>query len=649
MTEFSELTGFQLVCYSDRSIIPITYQPTRLVVRDGNVGAATPVGRTLISDDIKNRIRDRVDITDVVGHHVSLRRAGQNLVGLCPFHQEKSPSFSVSPSKQMFYCFGCKAGGDVFAFLTKITGATFPEVLRELGAKVGIVLEESPAERVQRGQAHRLEEINRASVTWFQANLRDLQIGATAREYLNRRGILPSIVESFQIGMSSPEWDGVVKFLTRKGFTHNEIMTAGLGSPRANGNGYYDKFHGRLMFTITDLRKRVVGFGGRVLDDRMPKYLNSPDTPLFKKGQTLFAFDQAREAIVRTKTVIIVEGYFDAIALHQAGLLHTVATLGTALTAEHIQALRRFADQVVLLFDPDAAGVRAALRGLDLFVNSGLGVKVVTLPVGEDPDTFVRKKGVEAFALLEAAAPSLLDYVLNHSVKQADAGSLESRIRSVDEVLCILQKSEHPIERQERIRIVAERLGISEARLIERYPVLLAQPKRGEEAPRAQPAEGLPLKSLFKGFPEERDLLLLLLHGKLSPADIRRLQPESFTVAPCRKLVEIALAHVDRDGRISLRSVLEESVDDPDCGALATELSMREDHFDDVQTHITDCLDCLDRKRSEQVMRELIVRLKTAEREGRMDEAHLLNVQINEVRMRKAGTPTAGVVSLVKE
>lgn len=549
----------------------------------------------------------------------------------------------------MFYCFGCKAGGDVFTFLTKITGTTFPEVLRELGEKVGIAVEESPAERVQRGQSHRIEEINRASMTWFQANLRDLQIGATAREYLNKRGIQQSTVDAFQIGVSSSEWDGLLKFLSRHGFSHSEIMAAGLGSPRQNGNGYYDKFHGRLMFTITDLRKRVVGFGGRVLDDRMPKYLNSPDTLLFKKGQTLFAFDQAREAIVRTKTVIVVEGYFDAIALHQAGLTHTVATLGTALTAEHIQALRRFADQVVLLFDPDAAGVRATLRGLDLFVNSGLGVKVVALPVGEDPDTFVRKEGTGAFARLEAAAPSLLDYALNHTIKQADDGSLESRIRSVDEVLRILQKSEHPIERQERIKIVAERLGISEARLIERYPALLAQPTRGAEALRAQPVQRAPLSALFKGYPEERDLLLLLLHGKLSPADVRRLRPESFTVEPCRKLVEIALTHVDRDGRISLRSVLDESMGDPDCGAMATELSMREDHFDDVQAHITDCLNCLDRKQSEQVLRELIVKLKTAEREGRMDEARLLNMQINQVRMRKAGTPTAGMVLLVKE
>ena len=607
------------------------------------------MGRGLISDDIKYRIRDRVDIADVVGQHVSLRRAGQNLVGLCPFHQEKSPSFSVSPSKQMFYCFGCKAGGDVFAFLTKMTGATFPEVLRELGDKVGIAVEESPAERGQRGQAHRIEEMNQAALTWFQSNLREPQLGATAREYLSRRGIQQSTVETFRLGVSSSDWEGLCKFLARKGFSSNDSVMAGLVTPRPNGNGYYDKFHGRLMFTITDLRKRVVGFGGRVLGEGMPKYLNSPDTPLFKKGQTLFAFDQAREAIVRTKTVIVVEGYFDAIALHQAGLTHTVATLGTALTSEHVQALRRFAERVVLLFDPDAAGVRAALRGLDLFVNSGLSVKVVTLPAGEDPDTFVRKAGVDAFAKLEAVAPSLLDYALNHTIDQADPGSLESRIRSVDEVLRILQKSEHPIERQERMRVVAERLRISEARLIERYPALSAQPKTGAVPPRVQSAQAISLTMLFKGLPEERDLLLLLLQGKLSPADVRRLKPESFTLSAGRRLVETALTHVDRDGCISLRATLDEAAEDPDCGALATELAMREDYFDDVPAHIQACLENLDRKRTEHALRDLIERLKTAEREGRADEVGSLNVQINEVRMRKAGTLSAGVMTLVKE
>ena len=609
------------------------------------------MGRGLISDDIINQIRDRVDIADIVGHHVSLTRAGQNLKGLCPFHQEKSPSFTVSPSRQIFHCFGCGAGGNVFSFLSRITGASFPEVVRDLGRKVGIEVQESAGFNPQAAQTGRIEQVNQAASAWFHKNLQETKAGEPARNYLAERGIEPATISRFAIGVALGEWEGLIKALTQQGFTAGDLAAAGLTVAREQAGkgatGYYDRFRARVMFPIVDLRKRVVGFGGRTLGDGTPKYLNSPDTPLFKKGQTLFAFDQAREAIARTKTVIVVEGYFDAIALHQAGITHTVATLGTALTGEHIQALRRFASNVVLLFDPDAAGVRAALRGLDLFVNSGLGVKVVTLPDGDDPDTYVRKAGAEAFARLEAAAPSLLDYALEHSVKAAEAGSLEGRIRSVDEILRILQKSEHPIEREERLRVVAERLGINQQRLIERYPALVAEQRKPAGSPTAPPAPK-PVPA-FKGVPEERDLAFLLLQGKLSPGDIRRLKPELFSIPACQKLVTCALAHLGREGRVDVRAFLDAAMQDPDCGALATEFSLRDDHFDDLSEHIKGCLDQLDRKRFEAAMRELISRLKGAEREGRWEDVQSINLQVNELKMRKAGTPVAGTVSLVKE
>ena len=609
----------------------------------------TLVGRGLISDDIINQIRDRIDIADIVGHHVSLTRAGQNLKGLCPFHQEKSPSFTVSPSRQIFHCFGCGAGGNVFAFLTRITGASFPEVVRDLGRKVGIEVQESAGCNPLAAQTGRIEQVNQAASLWFHKNLQDGKSGEPARKYLAERGIEPATITRFAIGVALGEWEGLIKALTHQGFTASDLAAAGLTIAREQAGkgtaGFYDRFRARVMFPIVDLRKRVVGFGGRTFGDSLPKYLNSPDTPLFKKGQTLFAFDQAREAIARTKTVIVVEGYFDAIALHQAGITHTVATLGTALTAEHIQALRRFATNVVLLFDPDAAGVRAALRGLDLFVNSGLGVKVVTLPDGDDPDTYVRKAGAEAFARLEAAAPSLLDYALEHSVKEAEAGSLEGRIRSVDEILRILQKSEHPIEREERLRVVAERLGINQQRLIERYPALV-QPEGRRPAPVQSAA---PTPATFKGVGEERDLVYLLLHGYLTPADVQRLRPEAFSVPACRSLVEAALNHLDQDGRVELRPLLDGVVNHPECGSLATELSMREDHFDDVKAHVAGCFETLDRKRAEAMFRNLIAQLKAAEREGRAEDARKLNTQVNELRMQKAGQPSTGMLSLVKE
>jgi DNA primase len=604
------------------------------------------VGRGLISEDVINQIRDRIDIAEIVGQHVSLTRAGQNLKGLCPFHQEKSPSFTVNSSRQIFHCFGCGAGGNVFTFLTRITGASFPEIVRDLGRKVGVEVQETAVRPgPQAAQAIRVEQLNQAAAQWFQQNLREERSGAEAREYLIGRGLQQATIDRFGIGVAPAEWDGLLKSLTKQGFSQGDLTSAGLIVARDNGSGFYDRFRARVMFTITDLRRRVVGFGGRVLGEGTPKYLNSPDTPLFKKGHTLFALDVAREAVTRTKTVIVVEGYFDAIALHQAGLTHTVATLGTALTPDHIHVLRRFASKVVLLFDPDAAGVRAALRGLDLFVNSGLGVKVVSLPAGEDPDTYVRKEGPEAFARLEERAPSLLDFALEHSLKTAEASTIEGRIRGVDEILRILQKSEHPIEREERLRMVAERLGISQQRLIERYPALLQQEGR---RPANRTVEAAPVPS-FRGAPEERDLVYFLLQGQLTPGDVRRLRPDTFSIPACRLIVEKALAHLDQDGRVGLRLLLDTIVNDPDCGALATELSMREEHFDDARAHIQGCLNTLDRKRAEGLLRDLITQLKAAEREGRLEDAQALNAQVNELRMQKAGRPAAGVLSLVKE
>ena len=390
------------------------------------------MGQGLISDDVINQIRDRVDIAEIVGQHVALTRAGQNLKGLCPFHQEKSPSFTVSSSRQIFHCFGCGAGGNVYTFLMKLTGAGFPEIVRDLGRKAGVDVPESTSgySSHERTQLGRLEQLNAAAGAWYKRMLMDVG-GAPARAYLDERGIHPDTARQFQLGYAPPEWDGLTKAMLKEGFAPADLVAAGVSIPRDQSGqqtgvlaGHYDRFRSRVMFPIQDLRKRVVAFGGRILGEGTPKYLNSPETPLFKKGQTLFAMDAAREAAGQQQTLIIVEGYFDAVALHQVGIRHAAATLGTALTAEHITIIRRFASNVVLLFDPDQAGVRAALRTLDLFVNSGLSVKVVSLPQGDDPDTYVRRHGADGFTALHQAAPSLLDFAVEHSLRTAESGTM---------------------------------------------------------------------------------------------------------------------------------------------------------------------------------------------------------------------------------
>ena len=599
------------------------------------------MARNLIPDELISQIRERVDIADVIGQHVSLSRAGQNLKGLCPFHQEKTASFSVSPSRQIFHCFGCGSSGDVFTFLTKITGASFPDTVRELGRRAGIEVPETafPSSSGRVDESVRLERINESAAQWYRQNLSDAAAGKEARAYLAERGIHSETIERFGFGFAPNE--GLVRTLGQQGYSLDDLSLAGLVglSDHAARPGMakraYDRFRRRVMFPIIDLRTRVIGFGGRALGADTPKYLNSPETPLFKKGHTLFALNLAREAATQLKTCIIVEGYFDAVALHQAGIRNAVATLGTALTPDHVQVLRRFATNIVLLFDPDAAGVRAALRSLDLFVNSGMTVTVVSLPEGEDPDTFVRRCGPEAFVRLQEQAPALLDFAVGQSMRTAQAGSLEDRIRAVDEILRIIQKGEHPIERDERIRLVADRLGISQQRLIERYRTVLG--------PRRPAAAGsvvaVASTEKARNHPEERELIYFLLQGQLSASDTGRLSPELFVVPLYRRAIEIALGYRGSDGRVPVRETLDAMLADSECAALAAELSLLQQHCDDVTTHIRTCLDKLERKRREAELQSLIVQLKAAEYEKRDDDARRLNVQINELRMRKAGVP----------
>ena len=599
----------------------------------------------LIPQDVISQIKERVDIADVVSGHVTLSKTGQNFKGLCPFHHEKTPSFTVSQSKQIFYCFGCHEGGNVFAFLMKKEGMTFPEAVRELVRRAGVAIPVGSDSRLSQesGVRERLVKLNESAAAWFHRNLLDPHLGKEAMTYLTGRGIARETVEAFGLGLSLPAWDGLIKSLTKEGYQPEELASAGLikrkdqsNSRQQDAAGYYDQFRDRVMFPIRDLRKQVIGFGGRVLGDGMPKYLNSPDTPLFSKGRLLYGLERARDAAARMATLIIVEGYFDHIALHQAGIQHVAATLGTALTPDHIEMIRRFVTNVVLLFDPDPAGVRAALRTLDLFSGSGIGVRVVSLPEGDDPDTFVRKHGAEFFLQLQERAPSLLDFAVEQSLQRAGSGTVEDRIRSVDEILRILQKTEHRIEKEECLRRVAERLGISQKRLIERYPELLPQEDRKGRG--MKPAARTAVDSPFKGSPEERDLVHFLLQGQLSAEHLRELDSEAFSLPVCRRIVEIAHRHVGDDGRVLQRELLDEALGDPECAAVTAELSMAEPHYDDVPAYVRGCLQTLARKRRERALEELISQLKAAEREGRAEDARQLNDQVNALRVTKAGS-----------
>jgi DNA primase len=607
----------------------------------------------LIPQEIIEQVKNRTDIVDVVSSYVTLTRAGQNFKGLCPFHTEKTPSFVVSPSRQIFHCFGCGVGGNVITFVMKMEGTSFQETVRDLARKVGIRAPErlkSPSVLQDANLREKLEAVHEAAQAWFVHNLKHAEVGRGARLYLQERGIREHTIEAFGLGWAPQSWNGLLNHLLKVGFAIPDLLAAGLVVQReghkqaAQGlSDYYDRFRSRVVFPIRDLRGKVIGFGGRVLGDELPKYLNSPETLLFNKSRALYLLEKARGAAGQSDTLIVVEGYFDAIALHQAGITNVVATLGTALTPEHIWTIRRYVSKVVLLFDPDEAGVRAALRTLDLFVDSGLSVQVVSLPSGSDPDTFIRDQGVDAFRRLLEKAPSLLDFAIEHRLKHAESAMLEERIRRVDEILHIIQKMSNQLEQEEYLKRVAERLGVNQQLLITRYPELRAHARRAGVLDDRQAHDHMG-KPRLVGPPEERDLVHLLLQEQLLPAEVRCLKAEAFSTPAYRRIVELALQSLDTEGRISVRATLDGALADPTCATLVTELAMWERPYEDVRRHVRDCLRRLECQQLARMLNELIAQLRAAEREGRTEEVWRLNQEINALRSRKLDLVTMPAV-----
>ena len=417
-------------------------------------------------DPIVDEIKQRLNLAELIGEHVSLKRSGRGFTGLCPFHQEKSPSFHVDSDKGFFHCFGCQEGGDGFTFLMKVTGQTFPEALRALGRRVGV---EVPERRRDEG-IERLGEVNTTVAEFFRSALLDEKRGAKAREYLEARGIDEATSERFLLGYAPG--DGWADALVRRGVSEADLRKLGLASQSRHGRGLYPLFRDRLMFPIRDLSGRVIAFGGRLMGaSEGPKYINSPESPLYSKGRHLYGLDAARDSIRETGRVLLVEGYMDAIALAQAGLPHAAGVLGTALTADQLRLARRFAEEIIVCFDGDTAGRRAALRVFPICVDEvDLWPKAVFLPDGEDPDSLIRSGGTEAMEVLIQQSGTLIDFYLDDLVSSGGAGSggrMAATARAARTMAEVLAGVTDPIVRDKLVRGAAGRLGISEEALLE--------------------------------------------------------------------------------------------------------------------------------------------------------------------------------------
>lgn len=425
-----------------------------------------------IREDDISAVRERADLVKIVSEKVALRKKGKYFWGCCPFHKEKTPSFKIDPALQLYHCFGCGEGGNVFTFVMKTENLGFGEAVRFLADRVGYALRYDAAEEKSLGGRKRLYGINEEAAAYYRYILMETDAGRKGLEYLKGRGFAKETIAAFELGYSPDSWDSLNKRLLKKGAKQEDLLAVGLAIK--GERGLYDRFRGRIMFPIRDLRGQVVAFGGRVLGDGSPKYLNSPETSIFKKGGVLYGLFQAKNEIVKAGRALVVEGYTDVIALHQAGVKTAVATLGTAFTEEHLALLSRFAEKVVLVFDADAAGLKAAERGIahvgkfrmpglesvrDLLNRTETEVKVAVLPPGLDPADMVQRSGSEAFMEVIDGAVDFMEFAIERMIGRLDTSTAAGKTRAARSVLEVISALDSAVAQEEYIKILAQKLG----------------------------------------------------------------------------------------------------------------------------------------------------------------------------------------------
>ncbi len=453
-----------------------------------------------------DRVKQQADIVRVVGEYVRLRKSGLNFTGLCPFHNEKTPSFSVSQTKQFYYCFGCGAGGDVFKFVMEMEKITFPESVRAVAEKCGIAIpaprERSPEERKENQQRTSLVEMHREAAAFFVQQLNNTPEGRAAKAYLLDRGLDSDAMARFGIGFAPSGGEALLRVFKQK-FPEKALEVSGLFSRDQNGR-LYDRFRRRVMFPIANDSGKIVAFGGRALGDDLPKYLNSPETPIYTKSNILYHLDRAKEALRQSDFAVLVEGYMDAIAVARAGISNVVASCGTSLTEPQVKLINRFTRRIIVNYDPDTAGQNATERSLTLLLEQGAEVRVLALPGGKDPDSFIKAEGAAAYTKLLNEAPPYVDYLISRARKM-DMSTGEGKLRAVNFLLPYVQRIPDRILRSEWASHIAKQLRIEEPVLRESMRKAAAE-RRGEVKARPEFVGRV-------GKPAERRLVQLLIEG----------------------------------------------------------------------------------------------------------------------------------------
>jgi DNA primase len=493
----------------------------------------------IIPKNLLEDIRSRCDVVDVVGSYLQLKRAGSTFRALCPFHKEKTPSFHVNPQRQIFHCFGCGKGGDVFKFVMEYENVDFGAAARILAQRAGVHLEfeESGRERNTGGiEKDALLRLHEDVAQLFHRCLLDEKHGAAAREYLADRDLSLEVAKDFLIGYAPDRWDTLLLWAEKKKIPVKLLEAAGLVLAK-DGGGYYDRFRNRLMFSIRDELGRVVGFSGRVMnpDEKTAKYVNSPETLLFKKSRILFALDRARRAIADARQAILCEGQIDCIRCHLAGFTNVVASQGTALTEDHARLLKRYADEILIVLDADTAGQNAALRAAEVLLGAGLSIRIAALPKGEDPDSLIRKQGHDGFDRVLAGAVGALEFQAALLRARGELASEAGKTRSARAMLELIARAPTAVQRDLLLHQAAELLQVSEE-------ALRQDARRLQRAPTRESAEPAPEKPVAHPTEEVRLLELLVQNPELA-GEIGQHLPENLLAdADCRALYRLLLA-----------------------------------------------------------------------------------------------------------
>ncbi len=610
----------------------------------------------MIPEHVIAEIRDRTDMVELIGGYVDLKRSGKNFQGLCPFHREKTPSFNVSPERGIYHCFGCGVTGDGIRFLMEHDHLSFPEALRNLAERVGVDL--TPYEG--RGDSRSGEEFDllyRAhsiAARLYRETLRSRE-GEAARAEIRRRGLSAEIVEEYRLGASPDAWDRLLGAARRDGISADVLEKGGLAIRRDKGDGHYDRFRGRLMFPIEAVGQKVIGFGGRVLDDGEPKYLNSPESPLFRKRKTLYGVPQAQAALRETRHALLVEGYTDVLALANAGIRGALAALGTAFTTDHAGWLARSCDRVTVLFDGDDAGIKAAYASAGPLLGAGLDVRMVILPPGEDPDSFVRRQGADALRARVEKAGGVVETLLGDEAWEGAAG----RERAVRRVLEALAPVKDPLRRRVHLDDLAERLGLPVDLLEERARELRRDARKAEErfaererrqarsasgrgtsparksAADAPPPEGpppdfadvpfdeeesgVPPAAAVSGPPHEAERLfvaLLVQDEALGEGLLEKVGAEDFGHPLTRRIVEAAGSLLGDGTPLTATALMSALEGDEAARSFLGELAVEGAYAIDVEQQAEDCIVALERRRLEREQERIMTDMRRAKAQG---------------------------------